>query len=254
MPDYERQQWEEVFGLTGGELETKPWECVANYDGQGHVSQRKYWYEGAPDYAEREYRNETRELRTVCTDSLVYGQPPSALFDERGMWSLIETWSSSGEVECPYCHAERDEQWAGIDFHDNCPLCECSREEGHGYVYLGDGCAELLYRLDCPAPNIREFSKHDWMGWAGASRFASGGEPLMATGELPDVGKGVEFTLVLSGGGSELSVYFDASGEQDVYSLDTHFETQASARAWAHSVLCCGCRVEDFLKVGFTKL
>lgn len=138
-----RQQLEEVFGLTGGELEDKPWESKNPESGIDRTFH--HWYEGVPDYCERDYRDEDGEFRTVVT----YGEPSQELVDEDGTrWFFVTSMTSSGETECPWKNCDVEE---GEDPRP-CELCDAKEGEEHGYIYIGDGYCEAIYKTD----NVRE--------------------------------------------------------------------------------------------------
>ena len=123
----------EVFGLTGGELADEVWTETAAHEVSGTLYEVKshWWYEGVPAWAEADYVDSPYEYRTMVRDCL-FGNPPARL---SGKWEFVAAYQSSGETECHH----RD---AGIA-DANCQLCE-----GDGFVYLGDGWAEVVYRRE----------------------------------------------------------------------------------------------------------
>lgn len=131
--EQERMEW--VFGLTGGELSDRKWEC-ANEEGEDATF--KWWYDGVPEYAESDFpERHDLEHRTV----LCYGGPPEVLVDKDGRWYLQRSYSSSGETECPVAQADEDVERP-------CCLCEAEEGEEHGHIYVGDGWCEAVYRED----------------------------------------------------------------------------------------------------------
>lgn len=142
----ERAQIQEVFGLTGGELESEPWDlpCTDAY-GKLQSFHCAYWYEGVPEWAGSDFPDvdgdTTHEYRTVVRD-VTFGPPPEYTLDG---WERVKVYSNSGEVECPYRQVNPGEevQAAGTD---PCPLCEEPLDQPHMYVYIGDGWAEVIYR------------------------------------------------------------------------------------------------------------
>lgn len=137
----ERMQIEEVFGLTGGELETTPWEPIAQ-DGQRELTFKfTYWYTGVPSYAQ-ELDDYDHETLTVVRDEL-FGQVPETVTDETGTWDLVARFSSSGECECP--GRVNDGELAN-QFPIPCSYCDAGEDDEHGYIYIGDGWAEIVYR------------------------------------------------------------------------------------------------------------
>lgn len=162
----ERESVEEVFRLTGGELETKPWEpwipahpldaddlLRIAWHGFGPGSNQtifRYWYEGVPDYVGRNEFPDIHdtEYRTVVTDLLYQ----SSVLAENGClrdgaeWKRVRVFQSSGETRCPGAyHEDGDEPVVDAD---GCPYCEEKPGEEHGYIYLGDGWAEVVYRRE----------------------------------------------------------------------------------------------------------
>ena len=142
----EREQVQNVFGLGGGELADDAWDGVS-----------LYWYEGPPEYATADGLDgldldDDSEYRTALVCCL-FGAPPAP-----DGWSVAGSYTTSGEADCWWCGPGTD--WDGSDEQDrvrgetattnthyrgkvDCPLCE-----GDGWVYLGDGWAEVVYRRD----------------------------------------------------------------------------------------------------------
>jgi hypothetical protein len=130
--DDEREQVEYVFGLTGGELDDEPWGGF------------KYNYDGPPDYAASDYPDRydfNVQYRTVIGDFL-FGGPPEVIEDDQGVWHKSGMFTTSGETECPL-HDQPVEE-------ERCPLCDEARGDEHGYIYIGDGWAEVIFRLELP--------------------------------------------------------------------------------------------------------
>lgn len=134
--DIEREQVEEVFRLTGGELSDEHW---AGF---------KYWYEGVPEYAGSDFtdRHESNVLYRTVVWFFVYSSPADTLEDDQGVWKLTKTYTSSGETECPGRHTDEDK--IGKVDDEGCQLCGEDPGEEHGYLYLGEGWAEAVYRLE----------------------------------------------------------------------------------------------------------
>lgn len=160
----EREQVEQVFSLTGGELSDRPWPVVyasTLSDGTEHTtkdgrswaayqSDFRYWYEGAPSYADDEFSRDERSgnsgernIRTAVTCAL-FGMPPAELWDVHGCrWERVAFYTSSGETECFGKDMEREgEECAAVR---PCPYCEAQEGEEHGCIYLGDGWGEAVY-------------------------------------------------------------------------------------------------------------
>jgi hypothetical protein len=116
---------ESVFGLTGGELRESP--CPLDDGDNVH----RYWYDGAPEYAASDYRNDSRRLVTLVACELW-----SEIKVDQG-WDRVASFTSSGEAACPWCGDGTGEEEEG---RDGCLLCE-----GDGLVYLGDGWREVVF-------------------------------------------------------------------------------------------------------------
>lgn len=172
----EREQIAQVFGLTGGDLHEANPKYPDEWDGK-----IKYWYNGRPDYAtdlgEPEFEDCTHcdgtgyepgsddDYCSVCEGAGRFDHEvrTAVLFCLWGVpeapegWVQIGMYSSSGEVECMNCgpgtdwDGSRDQKIAEIDNpggtntcyqgKPDCPLCE-----GSGYIYIGDGYAEVVYQ------------------------------------------------------------------------------------------------------------
>lgn len=156
--DVEREQIEYVFGLTGGELETEPWAVVGPYTrsderDEPHAWAVRYWYDGAPEYVSREL-GRFNSLRTVVANPAGYSNGPDAwLADESGVWMLVDSFTSSGETECPGQHEDAGPKVTAdhVADTDRCYLCEGKLGDDHGYIYIGDGYEAVYARAvhDC---------------------------------------------------------------------------------------------------------
>ncbi len=133
MTTNERAQVEQVFGLTGGELSDDPW-IIADEKGQDWTFH--FYYDFPPEYAERQFDYTAHTYRTVVRDNM-FGEPP----DRFNGWTKKATFSNSGETECPY----RNDPLTLVAT-ETCPLCEALIGEEHGYIYIGDGWAEIVYQ------------------------------------------------------------------------------------------------------------
>lgn len=176
---FEREQVQAVFSLYGGELEEEPWvywtqhESSANHaplwDKADPMHEKsmmewaaRYWYEGAPEYVESEYR-EFSSVRTFVQPGGMLTSPHQELYDGQGIWKLKELYSASGEAPCPaqtwdpIKHEEKaegvrcrkvEQAEAELGDGEECPLCGEKVGEEHGYVYLGDSSYEAVYVLE----------------------------------------------------------------------------------------------------------
>ncbi len=138
----ERAQVESVFGLTGGELEDKPLrylEAKLWHDGEptGEHARRwaRYWYRGAPDYAPELER--LGDVITIVWDRLYAGIAPPKIRAQGREWRKVGDFRSSGEAPCLD---------AGSVAQETCTICEAEPGDRHGYVYVGDGWYETIYR------------------------------------------------------------------------------------------------------------
>lgn len=136
--DAEREQIACVFGLTGGELNSK--------SRLGHV----YSYDGVPEWAASDFDDHNeRDYLTVIVAGGGYLSPPRDEIEEteEETWELVQTYGNSGETECPLAQCDAEDQWTENVLTDDgrCCLCEHTPAEGHGYIYIGEGY-EAVYR------------------------------------------------------------------------------------------------------------
>lgn len=147
--EIERQQVEYVFGLTGGELESKP---LAFVDSDGDSHSWLYHYDGFPEWATEDYldkyENGVSYLTLISIDACYGSDAPDRLTLADGtVWAKVADYTHSGETECPLgsCgdnEAVGEETTEGLE---RCPLCEAEKGEEHGCIYLGPG-VETVYR------------------------------------------------------------------------------------------------------------
>lgn len=173
----ERECVEAVFALGGGELADEPWEPWVASDAteadiawsartgiQPKLSERwtfRYHYDGVPEYADGDFADRHGFGVDYCTvvRDCMFGELPEVLHDRGSTWHRVASYQSSGEMECPRGHdgvpgaivgAEPwRAEWKGerpLEDPDRCPLCEEERGQPHGYVYIGDGWCEVVYR------------------------------------------------------------------------------------------------------------
>lgn len=95
-----------------------------------------YWYDGEPSYSEVPTWCERFEYRTAFVCELL-GQ-----VETPEGWNRVASFAHSGEGPCPL---------QGIDLSEEvCPLCEWATSNGchpyEGWIYLGDGWREVVYR------------------------------------------------------------------------------------------------------------
>jgi len=137
-----RQQVEEVFGLTGGELSDAAWRV---FDEAGAEREYAYSYDGPPVWAAHDFADRhDAEYRTVIGCCL-FGEPPATIDNEAGTWTRVAAYVSSGEAVCPLSQADDCEARG----ERPCELCAASDDEKHGHLYLGDGWCEVVYRRAC---------------------------------------------------------------------------------------------------------
>jgi hypothetical protein len=127
----EREQIEQVFGLTGGELSDESWQGFA------------HWFEGAPEYA-TEHKDTDEHTHRTIVGNFIFSSPPESIEDNGIRWEKVATFVSSGETECPGVHG--DYNLVENDAHEPCPLCGEKWNEPHGFIYIGEGWAEVVYR------------------------------------------------------------------------------------------------------------
>ena len=130
--DLEREQIQCVFGLGGGELHVadERFPDEAGWDSPDGIA---YWHEGVPEYVSLDELGLTfdDEVRTAILCG-VYGLP-----DPPEGWEFVRAFTTSGECECWWCGSGTGNE----DQREECKLCE-----GDGYVYIGEGWAEVVYR------------------------------------------------------------------------------------------------------------
>lgn len=165
--EIERIQVEQVFMLTGGELEDKSatFPKAEDEDGSPRASPYSfaYWFTGVPEYAASDfglrYSANNPDYFTAIDLAPVYGSPPHRLTDTDGsVWELVQTYANSGETACPFGemglgdmvtrdHAQLTPKLPGLVKGRKavCPFCEARIGEPHGYIYIGD-CAERVYK------------------------------------------------------------------------------------------------------------
>jgi hypothetical protein len=152
----ERTCVEYVFGLTGGELEDKPWEpWVPNteesfpylYDQASERWTFTYWYDGLPDWCAHDYKDRYDATYRTVVRHCLWGLPPETVLEKGVTWRRKAHFVSSGETEC--CLKEPWENDV-LELHSKrpCEYCEAQEGEEHGYIYLGDGWCEVIYRAD----------------------------------------------------------------------------------------------------------
>ena len=159
----ERECVEWVFGLTGGELMDRPWVVVTlrknpedadvSDEEMGEPYTNPYWYSGVPKWVAREIpHQDVYDFRTIVR-CVSHGGAYARLWDPftNEAWELVETFTSSGETQCPL-HDVEDAPETAYE-NGRCVYCEAERitKRGedvtkHGHIYLGDGWAELVYR------------------------------------------------------------------------------------------------------------
>lgn len=140
----ERQQVEIVFGLSGGELDSKPWTWT---DAVGNVQSLPWHYDGVPDYTVGDEFTHEDQMSGRFSTIVCIGDPYSGP-DPRipPGYRHVAFYSSSGEGDCP-CHdmVANGEDPATI-YSDNgrCPLCEYENDGESHCVYLGEGWGERV--------------------------------------------------------------------------------------------------------------
>lgn len=147
----ERESVEQVFGLTGGELNDGPWNGWA------------YNYDGVPEYACGDDFDADATYVTTLDIGCSYGTESvgERLTDADGrVWEVVATYGSSGETTCPlddgsHSRVTREtarlcppNQWSKRPKarRAECPFCEARIGEAHGVVYIGDS-AEVVWQL-----------------------------------------------------------------------------------------------------------
>jgi len=170
IDEKEKQQIEEVFTLTGGELADKPlrYAWIAKdaktwaYNREKGVgfwvdeptyeirrSWARYYYDGVPEYVEREFSRKGGDYITIVEDESFCPMPRKIRARGRE-WVKVARYGSSGETECPAKQADEegdDHEWAHKLIGDDglCKLCE-EPPGSHSFIYIGDGWGEVVYK------------------------------------------------------------------------------------------------------------
>lgn len=127
-------QLEELFGLTGGELESTPWK-VKSPGGREHTF--NYWYKGASDAVDdRKLPEHGGTYITVVSP----GDEPNKLIDGKREWNKVAEIGGSQEAECPF----RNEDPVN-DSKEDCIYCDESPGKPHRYIYWGEPWMETVY-------------------------------------------------------------------------------------------------------------
>lgn len=134
-----------IEALTMDEIEADAWET---FDAEGECQRFAWWHEGSPHWYDNDPEGEYRT-------AVVFGFGPHPRL---AGWALMGAYGL-GERECPACAVDTPERPAvGVE----CPLCECAVEaERGGFIYLGEDCAEAVYRRIRVAPHERAFLTED---------------------------------------------------------------------------------------------
>lgn len=145
MDANERAQVEIVFGLTGGELEDRPLRFLGDTRwsdgtprGEPRRWWRRWWYTGVPDYAQEIERRLGGEFLTIVSDELL-GKLLTRILARGKIWRKVARYGHSGEAAC-YMEGEINTE------NKTCSICGENPGKRHGYVYLGDGWSETVYR------------------------------------------------------------------------------------------------------------
>lgn len=172
----ERSQVEEVFNLQG-ELNDAPGWVVTDTSGEDRSF--RFAYSGAPIYAENDH---AEGMHATAVVQELYGTAPDVVVDTEGArWIRVATYSSSGERECPFRDWDPNKNWDGRErkvtrqhafltpkrelrlerprwYGDKRPnnrqseCIACGERVGqpHGFIYLGDGWTEVVYKREEP--------------------------------------------------------------------------------------------------------
>lgn len=146
----EREQVEQIYGLTGGggELDDKPLLYLDENEGSHSVA---YHYDGVPEWAGEDFADRYEygvDYFTVIDIDNPYGWFQQEMkFSDGRRYFLVRTYASGSEAECPLGPSGADEK-VGVNSTEGmvaCPLCEADEGEEHGYIYLGTG-SEAVYK------------------------------------------------------------------------------------------------------------
>ena len=184
----ERESVEWVLTLTGGELDAQPRVTDAGY----HFT---YSYDGIPEWAGDDFDDKYDsgvEYFTMVRNCF-FGEAPEVIAFNGRTYSREAVYVNSGERECPMrdmheCGGFEDTPTVVEDGrtvtaveNEECYLCGAMRGEGHGYIYLGDGWCEVVYRHVEQACADCNLTREDCKGYDGCECIAPT-DPV--TGEL----------------------------------------------------------------------
>lgn len=191
--DQLKEQLAVIFSLYGGELSDAPLRYATIVRGESYVDRRwvqtarfrrswlRYFYDGLPEWCERDYRNLSGSFITVLWDRGDYGDhtPPQHIYARGRRWRRLAVLSDGGEAECPGRTLHECQGHEGTPTKDGvalvtrrsakltpripwdlsrgprptwyrrraeCPLCEERIGQPHGYVYNGEGWCSVIYR------------------------------------------------------------------------------------------------------------
>ena len=159
--EIERECVEEVFRLTGGELNDKPWVVFCDPE-LTEEDRLAYSYDGTPEWADE--ANDTDHTYVTVVSDCSHGEEPEKLYTKGSRYEQVQTFVSSGECECPFKHVNEDD----VDEDDPsktrpCVYCEAQAGEEHGYIYLGEGWCETVYREIKTCETCRtDLTSHDY--------------------------------------------------------------------------------------------
>lgn len=161
-----------VFGSESMEdhFEEAPWKYQTE---EGKEYQFRFWYEGIPEYLKYhgDYNDyhAGRDYRTAVYDC-TYGTPAETVLSDGESWELVGRYQVSAERPCP-CHKDSGndaeaiasiQSWIDREHGGTCPYCEEKAGAEHGYVYVGEGMFECLYRREKNNADIATDNHVEW--------------------------------------------------------------------------------------------
>jgi hypothetical protein len=170
--DNEREQVEWVFGLTGGELDSRPLLYTAPDRWGDEIDCKwKYHYDGFPEWASEDFPERFEQGGEVDFFTLVEvgctyeSRAPKWLRTSDGrIYVRVRQYGNSGETECPEGPSGGGETVGEgrTEGMDECPLCEEKKGGKHGYIYLGEGCESVYKHVEFACARC-EWTREDTM-------------------------------------------------------------------------------------------
>lgn len=142
--------------LDGGTIDytyvSYPWVGADAEDKSGTF---RYHYTGVPEWCASDYadlHSNDCDYFTAVRDCL-FGLPPEEIVVGGKSYARGAHYSHSGETECVYRSGAPEDDVVTAEQCNGptanvCPYCEADVGDDHGYINIGDGWCEVVYRHD----------------------------------------------------------------------------------------------------------